>query len=92
VRASAISLDKPPYPEECRRRSQEGTVRLRVLVLSDGTVGRAELARSSGIAAFDRAAVEGARRWRFRPARRAEAAVDDWVTLSVVFRLEDGQG
>jgi len=89
VSPSALSLAKPAYPEVCRRRSQEGTVGLRVLVLRDGSVSRAEVARSSGIAAFDRAAREGARNWRFRPAMRGHTPLDAWVALSVVFRLED---
>ena len=89
VPPAALSIAKPPYPEECRRRGQEGTVRLRVLVARDGSVSRAEVARSSSVGAFDRAAVEGARQWRFTPARRGAATLDAWVALSVVFKLED---
>jgi len=89
VRPAAKSLDKPVYPEECRRGGQEGTVTLRVLVRRDGTVGEVQVAAASGVKAFDRAASRAAKRWRFEPARRGDQPVEAWMKIPVIFRLED---
>jgi protein TonB len=89
VRPAAKSLAKPAYPEQCRRRGQEGKVVLRVLVGTDGSVGKVEIVTPSAVKAFDRAAVEGAKRWRFEPARRGDTPVEAWMKIPVIFRLED---
>jgi periplasmic protein TonB len=82
--------DNPPpsYPFRARRRGEQGTVTLHVLVAADGAVERVELAESSGFDALDRAALETVRsRWRFVPARRGGAAVESWVLVPIRFTL-----
>jgi protein TonB len=71
-----------------RRNGEEGTVLLRVLVTPDGKAGKVELDRSSGSAVLDQAAAEAVSRWRFVPARRDAEAVEAWVVVPMVFRLE----
>ncbi len=83
------SLPRPAYPEEARRRGEEGEVGLRVLVGADGRVARVVVMTSSGHERLDEAAREGARRWRFQPARRGGEPIRAWVELPVRFRLED---
>lgn len=61
------SIIEPRYPMESRRRGEQGTVLLRVLVGRDGLPIGIEVARSSGYRALDRAAREAVLRWRFRP-------------------------
>lgn len=63
-------------------------VRLRILVQEDGTVGRVEVAVSSGRADLDSAAAGAAQTWRFRPARRDGVPIDSQVLIWVVFRSE----
>ncbi len=78
----------PAYPTLARRREQQGTVTVRVLVGADGSVERAEVADSSGFDALDAAALETVRsRWRFVPARRAGVAVESWVLVPIRFAL-----
>ena len=78
----------PAYPAIARRRAQQGTVTVRVLVGADGSVERAEVADSSGFDALDDAALETVRsRWRFVPARRGGAAVESWVLVPIHFAL-----
>nr|WP_255568992.1 energy transducer TonB [Neoroseomonas alba] len=82
----------PDYPAEARRRGEEGVVRLAVSVAPDGQVTRVEVALTSGFPALDRAALEAAQRWRFRPATRAGLPVAGTLTTAVHFRLQDGRG
>jgi protein TonB len=77
----------PAYPYAARRRGQEGRVVLEVEVLADGGAGAVAVARSSGVASLDRAAVDAVRRWRFRPARRNGRTVRSTVRVPVRFAL-----
>ena len=78
----------PAYPAIARRRAQQGTVTVSVLVGADGSVERAEVADSSGFDALDDAALETVRsRWRFVPARYGGLAVESWVLVPIRFAL-----
>ncbi len=77
----------PDYPAEARRKHQEGTVILRVIIEPDGRVAGATVARSSGFELLDRAALDAARVWRFLPARDGDAAVRCTADLPVEFVL-----
>ena len=78
----------PVYPASARRRAQQGTVTVRVLVGADGSVERAEISDSSGIDSLDDAALETVRsRWRFVPARQGGSAVESWVLVPIRFAL-----
>jgi TonB family protein len=89
VQVSYVYNPKPHYPEKAREEGREGTVILRVLVDEEGRVRSVEVNRSSGFEAFNRAAVDAVRRWRFSPARYGERRVESWVRIPVVFRLAD---
>lgn len=78
----------PAYPAIARRRAQQGTVTVSVLVGADGSVERAEVADSSGFDTLDDAALETVRsRWRFVPARYGGLAVESWVLVPIRFAL-----
>ena len=78
----------PIYPAAARRREQQGTVTVKVLVGADGSVERAEIADSSGFDALDDAALDTVRsRWRFVPARHGGIAVESWVLVPIRFAL-----
>lgn len=81
----------PGYPAESRRRGEEGVVRLSLHIGSDGRVERAEIAESSGFPALDSAALEAARRWRFRPAMQAGLPVAATLNTAVQFRLTQAE-
>ena len=75
-------------PTAARRREQQGTVTVKVLVGADGSVERAEIADSSGFDALDNAALDTVRaRWRFVPARHGGLAVESWVLVPIRFAL-----
>lgn len=88
VRARYRRNPAPDYPDEARRRRQEGVVLLRVQVNAKGRVEGVEVERSSGTPSLDQAATRAVRRWEFEPARRGDAPVASTVTVPVRFRLE----
>ncbi|WBY01678.1 energy transducer TonB [Ramlibacter tataouinensis] len=63
-------------PAISRRLGEYGTVLLRVTVGVNGFATRVELARSSGYDRLDKAALEGARKLKFRPATRNGVPVE----------------
>ncbi len=88
--AEYLSNPPPAYPRRARRDGIEGTVMLKVLVTAAGAPGQVEIETSSGFDTLDRAALNAVKAWQFVPARRAEEAIDAWVLVPVVFRLESG--
>jgi len=86
--ATYLRNPAPRYPVAARRAGEQGTVTLRVLVTRDGQPARVDVEKSSGSAHLDAAALEAVRGWRFVPARRGTDAIESWVLVPVVFRLE----
>ena len=85
---SGLSQPKPKYPSAARRAGQQGTVTLSFTVGSSGKVTSVRVAKSSGYALLDNAALAAIRRWCFKPARNALGeAVSYSYTLPVPFRL-----
>ena len=78
----------PPYPPQSRRMSEEGRVILRVEVSAEGRAENVEIKTSSGSARLDESALRTVRSWRFIPAKRGETAVDSWVLVPIIFKLE----
>jgi TonB family protein len=83
-----VQQPKPEYPLLARQRGWEGTVTLRLKVLPDGTVGAAEVVRSSGHAILDTAALEAARTWTHEPMTHDGAPGPRWVDVSLTFSLD----
>jgi protein TonB len=83
-----ISAPPPRYPVESRRRKEQGTVFLSVLVGLDGSVTEIGISRSSGSARLDKAALEAVRRWRWSPTMRAGAAVMVRGIVDIPFVLQ----
>lgn len=87
---NAAYLRNPPprYPLVARRNGEEGTVTLKVLVNAEGNPASVDVERTSGSRHLDIAALDTVRSWRFVPARRGDRAVEAWVLVPIVFRLE----
>ena len=73
------------YPIELWDEGIEGESIVMVHVLADGGVDSVFVATPSSYAAFDSAAVNGARAMRFRPGRSHGRRVAAWVRLPVRF-------
>jgi protein TonB len=65
-----ISGSPPKYPIESRRKREQGTVILSVLLGLDGTVTELNVSQSSGYQRLDKAALDAVRRWRWSPTLR----------------------
>ena len=78
---------EPTYPAAARRDGEEGTVRLKVLVDERGRPSDVQVARSSGFARLDDAAVSAVRRWRFQAATNGTTAVSAWTQVAITFKL-----
>jgi periplasmic protein TonB len=69
--SSTLVSGKPPkYPIESRRKREEGTVVLTVLVATTGNVADVSVLRTSGFPRLDKAALDAVRRWRWSPTVR----------------------
>lgn len=68
---SRMIAGKPPrYPLESRRRKEQGTVLLSLVLGLDGSVSSISVAQSSGFARLDDAALDAVRKWRWEPTLR----------------------
>ncbi len=75
----------PPYPGIARAMHLSGTVRLRAIIGTDGSVRNLEVLSGSPILA--RAAVAAVRQWRYRPTRLSGTAVEVETLVTVKFVL-----
>ena len=86
--AGYLNNPAPPYPPASRRLGEEGKVILRVRVSPEGNADEVELKTSSGSPRLDDSARRTVRRWQFIPARRGGTAVESWVLVPILFKLE----
>jgi len=77
----------PPYPEDARRQSLEGRVRLSVYVNTEGRVQNLEVIQSSGVPSLDQSALRTVRTWRFQPARLGAIPISSTVIVPITFKL-----
>ena len=73
------------YPLSLWDQDVEGETLLRVRVTEVGVVDSVEVVESSGYLAFDSAAIAGARKLRFDPARKGEKRIPVWAQVPVHF-------
>ena len=84
---SAIYKPEPPYTPEAARYKIEGTVKLWIVVDTQGNV--TDVQETSELLGYglDQSAMDTVKRWRFAPATRGGAAVPVRVTVELSFRL-----
>ena len=89
TRGPALAEGNAPaaYPEECRRRREEGTALIHAIVEADGKVSSASIERSSGIEALDKSALVAVLGWMFVPALENGQPVRSEVNVPVVFLM-----
>lgn len=83
----AVRSISPEYPYVAKRNRVEGRVVVRMLVNTEGRAQDLSVYSSTPAGVFDKAALNAARRWRFKPGRYRGEAVDTWVLLPFVFEL-----
>ena len=85
-----VPISKPAmkYPTDAQRNGETGTVVVRIEVGTDGEPTAVTVVSRSGSRSLDRAAVQAAKRWRFRPAQQDGRAVAAAVEVPIAFTLE----
>jgi protein TonB len=89
--ANYLKNPRPAYPELALRRDWQGEVLLRVRVSPEGRAIGISVERSSGRDVLDEAAQEAVRGWTFVPSRQGGVAIAGWVTVPIVFHLQEGE-
>jgi protein TonB len=89
AQADYLNNPKPSYPRLSKRMGEQGEVRLRVDIASDGTVTQVVLAHSSGFERLDDAAINAVKSWKFKPAKQGDVSMASTVEIPVKFMLED---
>jgi len=87
-RAGYLNNPPPTYPAIAVRQGWQGTVLLRVRVLSTGKVESVEIKQSGGRKLLDDEAIRTVKLWLFTPSKQGEAAIDGWATVPIEFSLE----
>jgi protein TonB len=84
-----IDLPQPVYPEMAKKAGIEGSVWVKVLVDKNGDVRDALIYKESGAkAGFEEAAMEAAKKGKWKPALQNKQPVAVWVAYKVDFRLK----
>jgi protein TonB len=87
-RAIVETQTGPTYPVLSRRLREEGTVRLRLTVGTDGSVIAADIIQSSGHMRLDDAAVDWVlRHWRYEPAMQGTMPLEATTEAALEFQL-----
>lgn len=85
-----MTYNEPPvYPDSARKAGVSGDVWVKALIGADGAVAEAEVAKGSGDASLDKAALTAAYKNRFKPASAKGKPVAVWITYKVTFTLND---
>jgi protein TonB len=82
-----IEAKPPRYPMESRRKREQGTVVLRLLIGIDGRVEQISIGQSSGFDRLDQAALQAVKNWRWQPELRNGVPVKVPGTLPIPFKL-----
>lgn len=86
--AEYLHNPKPAYPPMSKRRGDQGTVTISVLIGTDGTAQDAKIRTSSGFDLLDQAALNTVKSWRYVPGKRAGVPEAMWFNVPIVFVLE----
>jgi protein TonB len=81
----------PTYPPASRRAGEQGTVRLKVLVDTNGRASNVAVTQSSGFPRLDEAAIEAVRKWRFVAATDGTNKIQAYTQVAVTFRLTEAE-
>ena len=77
----------PVFPKEMCDQRKQGKVLLRVTVGSDGSVKNADVDKTSGERAFDSAAIDAVKRWKFEPAKSNGRSIEAQFLVPISFQI-----
>ncbi|PRC94258.1 energy transducer TonB [Solimicrobium silvestre] len=85
--AGYLNNPAPSYPLAAQKHGLQGKVILKIHVLTNGQPDNISVAKSSGYAILDEAAVKAVTAWIFEPAKRGQKPIDGWVNVPINFNL-----
>lgn len=85
-----VYTTNPVYPPLAKKKNWEGIVRLKAIVLPDGTVGEVTILQSSGHSVLDQAAIGALKTSLFSPALKEGVPVAAPFQRNFTFRLTSG--
>jgi peptide/nickel transport system substrate-binding protein len=88
TRAEAVRRIQPKYPAAALEFAASGTIVVRVLVGTDGSVKDATIIKSFGNPACEQAALTAARQWGFNPATKDGIPFEQRVSIPFTFAPE----
>jgi protein TonB len=86
--AEATYSPSPVIPDDLRYDAVDKTTMVEFVVDTSGTPTDIKVARSCGIEALDKAAVESVKQWKFKPATRDGEPFARTIRLNVEFKVE----
>ena len=86
---AGLDMPRPSYPRMAKQRGWQGLVVMAVEVNELGCANSVTVKQSSGHAMLDEAAMEAARRWHFRPARKDGRDITASVEIPIRFSLTE---
>lgn len=90
VKAPVLVRDvKPNYTQKAKDRKVQGSVGLKIVVQSDGSVADNVQVTKSLDPDLDQAAITAVKQWSFRPGTKDGAAVDVEVDVEMTFTIRD---
>lgn len=91
VPAQLIERAAPTYPANALYAAKEGWVMLSFVISPTGEVTEPMIEDSSGVEAFERAALRAIQRWKYAPAMQDGEPVEQAMTKTQIrFQLQDG--
>lgn len=89
IRPSLYAKVDPVYPPEAKQANIEGTVVLKIQILSSGRTGNISVYRSSGNSELDQAAIDAVENWQFIPAKNGSTgqAISCNIIQPIAFQL-----
>lgn len=86
----AIKRELPRYTKRAKRKHQQGSVGLNLLIDEKGFVAQVELLETIPDSDLNEATLELARLWQFHPARKQGHPVRVWKSLTLDFTIDSG--
>lgn len=76
------------YPRWALRQGWQGEFSIAIEILTDGTVGRYKVMKSTGYEILDEAATDAVKTWKFQPAMKNGKAVLTCIQIPVRFQID----
>jgi TonB family protein len=76
-----IEIPDAEYPKEAQEKKLTGTVFIKVLVDTNGTVGKTVIVKSSGHGMLDTSALKAAKKSKFKPNIQGGRKVQSWIGI-----------